>query len=68
MSQHEDYPMHPSSSSPQWLGGAVSAMGIDDDYRQVNAHTHFRRPVAPHKVITSLHQRPVKQALHHTNI
>ena len=40
----------------------------DDDYRQVHAHTHFRRPVVPHKVITSLHQRPVKQALHHTNI
>ena len=40
----------------------------DDDYRQVHAHTHFRRPMAPHKVITSLHQRPVKQALHHTNI
>ena len=40
----------------------------EDDYRQVHAHTYFRRPVAPHKVITSLHQRPVKQALHHTNI
>ena len=40
----------------------------DDDYRQVHAHTHFRWPVAPHKVITSLHQRPIKQALHHTNI
>ena len=41
---------------------------VDDDYRQVHAHTHLQRPVAPHKVITSLHQRPVKQALHHTII
>ena len=40
----------------------------DVDYRQVHAHTHLQRPVAPHKVITSLHQRPVKQALHHTII
>ena len=68
MPQHEDYPMRPSSSSAQWLCGAVPAMGVDEDYRQVHAHTHFRRPMAPHKVITSLHQRPVKQALHHTNI
>ena len=43
-------------------------LASDDDYRQVHAHTHIRQPVAPHKVITSLHQWPVKQALHHTNI
>ena len=45
-----------------------SKHGSDDDYRQVHAHTHFHRPVAPHNVNTSLHQRPIKQALHHTNI
>ena len=40
----------------------------DDDHRQVHAHTHLQRPVALYKVITSFHQRPIKQALHHTNI
>ena len=41
---------------------------VDDDYRQVYAHTHLQRPVALYKVITSFHQWPIKQALHHTNI
>ena len=41
---------------------------FDDDYRQVNAHTQHQRPVALYKVITSFHQRPIKQALHHRNI
>ena len=31
-------------------------------------HHHLRRPVLALKVITSFHQRPIKQALHHTNI
>ena len=41
---------------------------FDDDYRQVHAHKHLQQPVALYKVITSFHQRPIKQALHHTNI
>ena len=40
----------------------------DDDTRLQHHHHTLRRPVFAHKVITSFHQRPIKQALHHTNI
>ena len=38
------------------------------DTRLQHHHHTLRRPVLAHKVITSFYQRPIKQALHHTNI